>query len=118
MITTREFQIAELTAWGQSEKDIARKLYLSADTVKTHKKNLMRKIQAHNIADVTRWFFSKTTNIKFVKSQFAKQVISIIFLSLTFFDITEHRDIYRVYRCRRVETRVSRVRRNEKTYAL
>lgn len=113
MITTREYQVAELITWGQSEKDIARRLYLSCDTVKTHKKNLMRKIEAHNIADVTRWFITKTARITLTKSQFARQVISIFLLSLTLFDLTGESEFCRLNRnARRTECRV-KTRRNE-----
>lgn len=112
MITAREQQVAELISWGQTEKDIARNLYLSVDTVKTHKKNLMRKIQARNIADVTRWFFSTVTKVSLTKSQFVRQTISIFLLSLALFDISGHRDIYRVFPARRVE-RTLRTRRHE-----
>lgn len=112
MITTREIQVAELICWGQSEKDIARKLYLSADTVKTHKKNLMRKIGAHNIADVTRWFIATTHRVVIKKSHFARQVIAVFFLMLSLSDIAGGVDMLRTYRCRRVECRI-KIRRNE-----
>lgn len=109
MTTVRELQIAELIAWGQTEKDIARNLYLSTDTVKTHKKNLMRKIGAHNIADVTRWFITKTENIRLTKSEFARQTISVFLLLLTLGDIAGHQEVYRVFRTKtRTETRARR----------
>lgn len=110
MTTTREIQIAELIAWGQTEKDIARSLYLSTDTVKTHKKNLMRKIGAHNIADVTRWFITTTISIKLTKSEFARQTISIFLLLLTLGDIAGHQEMYRVFRARRGNRTELRVR--------
>lgn len=112
MITAREIQVAELICWGQSEKDIARKLYLSADTVKTHKKNLMRKIGAHNIADVTRWFIATTHKVVIKKSRFARQVISVFFLMLSLSDIAGGVDMLRTYRCLRIEYRV-KTRRHE-----
>lgn len=114
MTTTRELQIAELIAWGQTEKDIARNLYLSTDTVKTHKKNLMRKIGAHNIADVTRWFITKTENIRLTKSEFARQTISVFLLLLTLGDIAGHQEVYRVFRTKtRTETRARTRRKDE-----
>ena len=116
-LTVRENQVAELISWGLSEKEIASKLFLSNDTVKTHKKNLMRKIQAHNIADVTRWFFSRTHGIRFNKSQFARQIIAILFLSLSIGDIAGGDDMLRIFRARRpgkrIETTIRSRRRND-----
>lgn len=110
MITTRETQIAELITWGQTEKDMARNLFLSVDTIKTHKKNLMRKIGANNIADVTRWFIVKTTSIQLCKSEFVRQTISIFLLLLTLGDIAGHQEMYRVFRARRGNRTELRVR--------
>ena len=55
-ITRRELEIAHRISLGDSEKDMSNRLFISTDTVKTHKKNLFRKIGARNIADVTRWY--------------------------------------------------------------
>ena len=62
-LTKREFEIAGLTALGLSEKEIATKLFISGQTVHTHKKNLSKKIGAKNIADITRHVISTLANI-------------------------------------------------------
>jgi len=44
-ITGREIEIIRLIAEGNSNSDIAEKLFLSIHTVYTHRKNIMRKLQ-------------------------------------------------------------------------
>ena len=39
-------------AKGFSTKEIASNLYISENTVESHRKNLFRKFQAHNMADL------------------------------------------------------------------
>ena len=55
-LTKQEYKIAEAIALGFSEKEIASKFFISVKTVHTHTANLRRKINAKNIADVTRNF--------------------------------------------------------------
>ena len=40
---------------GNSSKEIAEKLEISPATVDVHRKNLMRKIGAHKVAEITRY---------------------------------------------------------------
>ena len=56
-ISCRESEIITLLAYEHSTKEIAQKLFLSFDTVKTHRKNIMRKLGAKNIAGVVRLAF-------------------------------------------------------------
>ena len=53
-LTSRELQVADLIHQGYIEKEIANKLFLSPETVHTYKKRLFTKLNARNIADVTR----------------------------------------------------------------
>jgi DNA-binding NarL/FixJ family response regulator len=46
--TDREYEIMSMLAQGDSAKDIARKLFLSINTITTHRKNLLHKSQAPN----------------------------------------------------------------------
>ncbi|WP_409013865.1 response regulator transcription factor [Dyadobacter sp. CY356] len=48
MFTTRETQILALIAKGYTSKDIAGLLVISIDTVKTHRKNMIRKANANS----------------------------------------------------------------------
>ncbi len=53
-LSSREIEILELLREGYSNKEIAEKLFLSELTVKTHRKNMMAKMDAKNIADLLR----------------------------------------------------------------
>lgn len=53
-LTKREQQTCELLATGRPNKEIADLLGISIKTVKVHRANLMRKIEAKSIADLLR----------------------------------------------------------------
>ena len=54
-VTSRERQLLTRIASGHSNKTIARELKLSVKTVEKHRANLMRKLELHNAADITRF---------------------------------------------------------------
>lgn len=54
-LTKREKEIVALIAAGLSNPDIAKKLFLSTDTVKTHRKNIMRKLDVNNTAGLVKY---------------------------------------------------------------
>jgi DNA-binding NarL/FixJ family response regulator len=53
-LTAREREILQLVAEGNSTKEIGTKLGISAKTVDNHRTNLMRKLNIHDIASLTR----------------------------------------------------------------
>lgn len=53
-ITKREKEILTLVAYEYSTKEIASKLYVSTNTVETHRKNLLRKLNVKNVAGMVR----------------------------------------------------------------
>jgi len=53
-LTEREREILQLVAEGHSTKEIAAKLGISAKTVDNHRTNLMRKLNIHDVASLTR----------------------------------------------------------------
>jgi len=53
-LSLREREVLQLLAEGNNVKDIASKLNLSPKTVESHKYNIMAKLNAHNIADLTK----------------------------------------------------------------
>ncbi len=55
LLTSREREILQLIAEGYSTKEAAHKLSLSAKTVDNHRTNLMRKLDLHNVASITRY---------------------------------------------------------------
>ena len=54
-LTDREREILQLVAESNSTKDIAGKLGISVKTVDNHRTNLMRKLNLHNVASLTRY---------------------------------------------------------------
>lgn len=54
-LTDREEEILTLIAEGYSNKEIGERLFISHRTVDTHRTNIMRKIDARNIAGVIRY---------------------------------------------------------------
>ena len=59
LLTSREKEILQLIAEGNSTKEIANMLYISTNTVSTHRKNLMEKLDLHNVAQLTQYAISK-----------------------------------------------------------
>lgn len=54
-LTVRERQIIQLIANSFTNKDIADKLDTSVRTIDTHRNNIMRKLDIHDTAALTRW---------------------------------------------------------------
>ena len=55
MLTVREREILQLVAESHTTKEIAAKLEISAKTVDNHRTNLMRKLNLHDVAGLTRY---------------------------------------------------------------
>jgi DNA-binding NarL/FixJ family response regulator len=51
VLTTREWEVIDQLCLGHSVTEIAESLVLSAETVRTHLKNIMRKLEVHSRAD-------------------------------------------------------------------
>jgi len=54
-LTTREREIVQLIAESFSNKEIAANLGMSVRTADTHRTNIMRKLNLHDVAALTRW---------------------------------------------------------------
>lgn len=50
LLTPRETAVLEHAAGGSSNQEIGRALFISAETVKTYKRQLLRKLEAKNTA--------------------------------------------------------------------
>lgn len=53
-LSERELQVTDLIHLGFIDKEIGSKLHISTETVRTHRKNINRKLHARNAADITR----------------------------------------------------------------
>lgn len=54
ILTSREKEVLELIAEGLTNNEIAQKLFISVSTVDTHRKNLLAKFEAKNIASLIK----------------------------------------------------------------
>ena len=54
-LTPRERVIVRLLAEGKSSAEIAAALFIARNTVDTHRRNIMRKLGMHSVADITRY---------------------------------------------------------------
>ena len=54
-LSPREREVLQLMAEGCSTAEVAEKLHISSKTVETHRKNLMEKLDIHNIAELTKF---------------------------------------------------------------
>jgi DNA-binding NarL/FixJ family response regulator len=56
-LTSREMEVLSLIVEGKTNNDIAQELYISPNTVDTHRKNIMAKCDVHNVAELTKFAF-------------------------------------------------------------
>lgn len=54
-ISAREREVLKLVATGLTSVQIAERLHIAASTVEVHRRNIMRKLDLHNVADLTRY---------------------------------------------------------------
>ena len=55
LLSPREREVLQLIAEGWSTKQIASHLYVSIKTIETHRRQIMKKLDLHNIADLTKY---------------------------------------------------------------
>ena len=60
-ITRRELEIAQLITAGLSNREIARKLFLSERTVDNHVQHLLNKLNFHSRAQIAAWVAGQHT---------------------------------------------------------
>jgi two-component system NarL family response regulator len=51
----RERQILQLLAEGHTSSEIARRLHIATTTVDSHRRNIMRKLDLHSVAELTKY---------------------------------------------------------------
>jgi DNA-binding NarL/FixJ family response regulator len=57
LVTSREREILEKISLGLSSDEIANDLFLSSETIRTHRKSLLQKLKARNTAQLIRIAF-------------------------------------------------------------
>lgn len=55
LLTTREREVLQLIAESYSTKEVAQKLNISVKTAENHRTNLMKKLDLHDVAGLTRY---------------------------------------------------------------
>lgn len=50
-LSKREIEVLQLVAKGLTASEVAEHLYISLDTIETHKKNIVKKLAARNTVD-------------------------------------------------------------------
>ncbi|MEZ5404364.1 MAG: response regulator transcription factor [Bryobacteraceae bacterium] len=58
-LSTREYQVFSLLVQGVRAKEIANRLNLSPKTIDSHRKNLMQKLDIHDVAGLVRFSMSR-----------------------------------------------------------
>lgn len=51
----REREVLQLLSEGRTSKEIGKELHISPGTVETHRRNIMRKLDLHSVAELTRY---------------------------------------------------------------
>ncbi len=54
-LTNREREVLKLIAEGNSNSEIAKTLWISPQTVKIHRQNMMKKLDIHKVADLVKY---------------------------------------------------------------
>lgn len=121
-LSNREAEVAGYLALGSSEKEIADTLFVSVDTVHTHKKSIYRKWGIRNVADLTRRVAEHLTNSnlsdlirhEIIEPNLRKAFTMFLFLSLQFTITLSNEMDQRPVRIRtNTVTRVGRTRKND-----
>lgn len=112
VITPREQEITELSAWGLSRKEIANKLFVSEHTIENHFRNIFKKTGCKKLNQLSAWWFCIKFNISFDLSPRTRSVIASLLLliySSTF--VTNDYSLYtrRILRRNTIELRIREV---------
>ena len=70
-LTNRELEVLNLVSSGHSTPEISQILFLSTETIKTYRRNLIIKLEARNVAHLIRIAFEKNIiiNLKSIQTK-------------------------------------------------
>jgi len=103
ILTKQENNIAELVAFGFSEKEISGKLFIAESTVHTHTKNIRKKIDARSAVDVARFYILEHPAKFFLVSMFLMLQLFMVFTASDF-DVRQPKTARRSQKVRRYES--------------
>ena len=78
----KEYNIAELLAWGASKKQVSEKLYISEKTVDNHTRRIYYKTGCNKVNELSAWWFCNEFHIPVTLSPFAKKLFASILLAI------------------------------------
>ena len=55
VLSEREREVLQLLAEGLTSPQIGKRLFIATSTVETHRRAIMRKLEIHSVADLTKW---------------------------------------------------------------
>ncbi|MEI8204976.1 MAG: helix-turn-helix transcriptional regulator [Bacteroidota bacterium] len=87
MLTKREEQIVELTAWGASAKEVAEFLHVSTVTIQNHLHNVKEKLHLQKATEIGAYFFCLKFNISMDLNPMKRQIGSMAMILLIAFEL-------------------------------
>lgn len=60
VFSTRELEVLKLTSEGLTERDIAERLFISPETVKVHRRNMLNKTNMKNSVELVRYAYANS----------------------------------------------------------
>jgi len=80
LLTKREYEVAELLAWGQTKKEVADRLFISYYTVDNHTKSIFEKAEVSTVNELSAWWFCNQFDIPKDKSPLNRSAIALLLL--------------------------------------
>jgi two-component system NarL family response regulator len=59
LLAPREREVLQLLAEGLTSSEMAKRLSVATSTIETHRRNIMRKLDVHNVAELTKYAISE-----------------------------------------------------------
>lgn len=114
-LTTEENRVAELAAWGLSQKEIADTLNKSVNTVMNQFRSIYAKIGINKINELSAWWFCVNFNISFDLSPIKRKAGAVVLLLLFSSQLLDFNNtiVRRIRRGREIETICRRGRGRE-----
>ena len=107
-LSHREYEVAELLAWGAAQKEVADYLGISARTVSNIVTSLYKKLHIQKVSELCVWYFTSKFNISLDLSPIVRRGLAIILLCI-FIPTLGHSSEYLRGRTIRLEVRRNRV---------